>query len=56
MALMVCLDVSFDNTQYWKGIREKSGEVNSAKAYVTNDKTVPVEISTGVMIVGIGAW
>jgi hypothetical protein len=38
MALNVGLDASLDNMQDWKGIREKAGEVNSTKAYITNDE------------------
>jgi hypothetical protein len=38
MASSVGLDVSFDNLQDWKGVQEKAGEVNSKKAYVTNDE------------------
>jgi hypothetical protein len=37
IALNVGLDVSFDNMQDWKGIREKAGEVNSTEVYITND-------------------
>jgi hypothetical protein len=37
MALNVGLDTSFVNTQDWKGIRKKAGEVNSTTTYVTND-------------------
>jgi hypothetical protein len=39
MALEFGLGVSFDNIYKWKGIREKSGEVNSTKAYITSDET-----------------
>jgi hypothetical protein len=35
----VGLDVSFDNMQHWKGIRERAEKVNSTKAYITNDET-----------------
>jgi hypothetical protein len=38
-ALNVGLDVSFDNTQDWKGIWEISGDINSTKTYITNDET-----------------
>jgi hypothetical protein len=38
MALNAGLDVSLNNRQGWEGIREKAGEVNSTKAYVTNDE------------------
>jgi hypothetical protein len=34
MELNVGLDVSFDNMWDWKGIREKTGEVNGTKANV----------------------
>jgi hypothetical protein len=37
----------------WKGIWEKAGDVNSTKAYVTNDKTSPWilnECSTNINI------
>jgi hypothetical protein len=37
--LSVSLDVLFCNMQDWKGIREKAHEVDSTKAYTTNDKT-----------------
>jgi hypothetical protein len=39
MALNVDLDTSFDNMYDWKGIWEKTVEVNSTKAYITNDET-----------------
>jgi hypothetical protein len=29
---------SFGNVLDWKGIREKTGDVNSMKAYITDDK------------------
>jgi hypothetical protein len=38
IALNLGLDVPLDNMQDWKGIREKAGEVNSAKVYVANDE------------------
>jgi hypothetical protein len=38
VALNVGLDVSIDNTYDSKGIREKAEEVNSTKAYITNDQ------------------
>jgi hypothetical protein len=38
MALSAGLDASFDNMQDRKGTREKAGEVNSTKAYVTDDE------------------
>jgi hypothetical protein len=37
MALRVGPDVSFDNMQDWKGMREETGEFNSTKAYLTNE-------------------
>jgi hypothetical protein len=37
--LNVGLDVLFCNMQDWKGIWEKAHEVDSTKAYTTNDKT-----------------
>jgi hypothetical protein len=37
MALNVGLDASFGNVQDWKGIVVKAEEVNSAKAYVTDE-------------------
>jgi hypothetical protein len=39
MALNFGLGASFDNMQDWEGILEKAGEVNSTKAYITNDET-----------------
>jgi hypothetical protein len=39
MALNVGLDVSFDNMKDWRGIREKAGEPNNTKPYVTNEET-----------------
>jgi hypothetical protein len=33
------MSASFGNTQDWKGIWEKAGDVSSTKAYITNDKT-----------------
>jgi hypothetical protein len=36
MVLKVGLDVSLDNMQDWKEIREKAAEVNSTKAYIAN--------------------
>jgi hypothetical protein len=39
MALKIGLDVSFDNMQDWKGIMEKTGEVNSTGAYIMNDES-----------------
>lgn len=47
MALNVCLYLSSNNTQDRKGIREKSGEVNSTKAYITNDGTCHLSLSVG---------
>jgi hypothetical protein len=35
MALNVGLDVSFDNMEEWKGIRNKAVEVNSTETYIT---------------------
>jgi hypothetical protein len=39
MALNDDVNVSFDNMQDWKGIREKEGAVNSTKTYIKNDET-----------------
>jgi hypothetical protein len=39
MGLNVCLEASFDNVQDWKGVLEKTGEINSTIAYITNDET-----------------
>jgi hypothetical protein len=39
MEINVGLDVSFGNILVCKGIQEKAEEVNSTKAYVTNDET-----------------
>jgi hypothetical protein len=36
MALNVGREASFDNMWNWKGTREKAGEVNGTKAYITN--------------------
>jgi hypothetical protein len=35
------LDVSFNinNTQKWEDMREKAGQANSVKAYITKNKT-----------------
>jgi hypothetical protein len=42
VALNFGLDVSFDNTFYWKGIREKERKVNITAAYITNGEWLPV--------------
>jgi hypothetical protein len=39
MALYVGPYVSFNNMQDRKGMWKKAGEVNSMKAYITNDET-----------------
>jgi hypothetical protein len=36
--LNVGLEATFGNLQDWKGMREKSCEVDGTKAYITNDK------------------
>jgi hypothetical protein len=38
LALNVGLDVSIDNMKNRKGMPEKAGEVDSPKAYITNDE------------------
>jgi hypothetical protein len=38
MGLNIGLDVLFDNMCVWKGIREKTAEVNSTKFYITNEE------------------
>jgi hypothetical protein len=38
MVLKVSLDASFNSTEDWEGIGVKA-EVNSMKAYITNDET-----------------
>jgi hypothetical protein len=45
MALTVGLDASFNNMQDWKEIREKAGEGNSTKAYITSDEDSPIILS-----------
>jgi hypothetical protein len=45
MALNVGLNVSFDNTQNWEGMREKAGKVNSTEVYTTNDDLVSIGIT-----------
>jgi hypothetical protein len=50
MTLNLCLRVSFDNMQDWKGIREKAKKVSNTKAYITNDKNSRW-IVTGVTLV-----
>jgi hypothetical protein len=52
MALNASLDVSFDDTQKWKRIRENEGDVKrmNAHIYIAHDK-IPVEISAGVTLV-----
>lgn len=51
IVLYTGLDVSFENIQSWKGIREEAGEVNtsSTKYYKTDDETRS-EFSTGVTL------
>jgi hypothetical protein len=41
MVLNVGHDVSFYNILELKGMQERAGEVNSMKAYITNDGTSP---------------
>jgi hypothetical protein len=56
MALNVGLDVSFDNIQNWKGIREKAGEltvlklVGIATGCGPNDRVVGVQVPVGLRI------
>jgi hypothetical protein len=45
------LDVSLGNMWDWKGIREKSVEVNSTNAYVSNDENLRL-VSTADHISG----
>jgi hypothetical protein len=33
---MTLMDILLNNMKEWKGIREKAGEVNITKAYITN--------------------
>lgn len=40
MGLNLNLDALFDNMWNRKGIREKTGEVNSTKAYMTHDEAM----------------
>jgi hypothetical protein len=39
VALIISLHASFNNTPDRKGIWERAEEVNSMKAYITNDET-----------------
>jgi hypothetical protein len=51
MALYAGLDVSFDNTWGWKGTQEKAEEVNSKKAYISNDETVELSESFTLVLI-----
>jgi hypothetical protein len=44
MALKVDLDVSSDNIQDWKGVRQKAGQVNSPESSITNNETYPLNL------------
>jgi hypothetical protein len=49
-ALEVDLDASVDNMPDWKGVQDRSGEVNSTKAYIKIMR-FSVAFSAGVAVV-----